>query len=118
MEIARARLPEKTLKRVINGWIAQNGNAVTFIVSASRGETATTTVRLSVAVAVAKERPLADEGWQVIVSDIDRARDNLSYTTDFRRVYATMISNWLGLRDTRQLLNGSFEPFDLFRQTA
>jgi uncharacterized protein (DUF1501 family) len=44
--------------------------------------------------------------------------DNLIYTTDFRRVYATMISNWLGLRDTRQLLNGSFEPFDLFRQRA
>jgi uncharacterized protein (DUF1501 family) len=46
------------------------------------------------------------------------AGDNLVYTTDFRRVYATMISNWLGLRDTRQLLNGSFEPFDLFRRVA
>lgn len=46
------------------------------------------------------------------------AGDNPIYTTDFRRVYATMISNWLGLRDTRQLLNGSFETFDLFRQTA
>jgi uncharacterized protein (DUF1501 family) len=46
------------------------------------------------------------------------AGDNLIYTTDFRRVYATMISNWLGLRDTRQLLNGSFETFDLFRQRA
>jgi uncharacterized protein (DUF1501 family) len=46
------------------------------------------------------------------------AGDNLIYTTDFRRVYATMISNWLGLRDTRQLLNGPFEPFDLFRQAA
>ena len=44
--------------------------------------------------------------------------DNLIYTTDFRRVYATMISNWLGLRDTRQLLNGAFEPFDLFRSRA
>ena len=41
--------------------------------------------------------------------------DNLIYTTDFRRVYATMISGWLGYRDTRQLLNGDFEPFDLFR---
>ena len=46
------------------------------------------------------------------------AGDNLIYTTDFRRVYATMISNWLGLSNTRQLLNGSFEPFDLFRQRA
>jgi uncharacterized protein (DUF1501 family) len=40
--------------------------------------------------------------------------DNLIYTTDFRRVYATMIAGWLGLRDTRQLLNGEFEPFDMF----
>jgi uncharacterized protein (DUF1501 family) len=40
--------------------------------------------------------------------------DNLIYTTDFRRVYATMISGWLGLRDTRPLLNGDFEPFPMF----
>lgn len=42
--------------------------------------------------------------------------DNLIYTTDFRRVYATMIAGWLGLHDTRPLLNGQFEPFDLFQQ--
>ncbi|HWE49549.1 MAG TPA: DUF1501 domain-containing protein [Bryobacteraceae bacterium] len=46
------------------------------------------------------------------------AGDNLIYTTDFRRVYATMISGWLGLRDTKPLLNGTFEPFDLFQRTA
>ena len=40
--------------------------------------------------------------------------DNLIHTTDFRRVYATMIAGWLGLRDTRQLLNGEFEPFGMF----
>ena len=44
--------------------------------------------------------------------------DNLILTTDFRRVYATMISRWMGLRDTRQLLNGEFEPFDLFQHKA
>jgi uncharacterized protein (DUF1501 family) len=42
--------------------------------------------------------------------------DNLVYTTDFRRVYATMIAGWLGLKDTRQLLNGEFEPFDMFQR--
>jgi len=42
--------------------------------------------------------------------------DNLLHTTDFRRVYATMISGWLGHRDTRELLNGDFEPFDMFPQ--
>lgn len=41
--------------------------------------------------------------------------DNLIYTTDFRRVYATMIAGWLGLKDTRTLLNGEFQPFDMFR---
>jgi uncharacterized protein (DUF1501 family) len=44
--------------------------------------------------------------------------DNLIHTTDFRRVYATMISGWLGLHDTRPLLNGDFAPFDLFRAKA
>jgi uncharacterized protein (DUF1501 family) len=42
------------------------------------------------------------------------ADDNLIHTTDFRKVYATLISSWLGLRDTRQLLNGAFDPFDMF----
>jgi uncharacterized protein (DUF1501 family) len=42
--------------------------------------------------------------------------DNLIHTTDFRRVYATMIAGWLGLRDTHQLLNGDFEPFEMFQQ--
>jgi len=42
--------------------------------------------------------------------------DNLMYTTDFRRVYATMIAGWLGHRDTRELLSGEFEPFDMFQQ--
>lgn len=41
--------------------------------------------------------------------------DNLIHTTDFRRVYATMISGWLGLQDTRQLLRGEFEPFEMFQ---
>jgi uncharacterized protein (DUF1501 family) len=43
------------------------------------------------------------------------AGDNLIYTTDFRRVYGTMISGWLGYRDTHQLLNGDFQTFDMFR---
>src|SRR5712692_7163471 len=41
--------------------------------------------------------------------------DNLLHTTDFRRVYATMIASWLGLRDTHSLLNGEFETFDMFQ---
>src|SRR5580692_9681734 len=44
--------------------------------------------------------------------------DNLLHTTDFRRVYASMIAGWLGHRDTRELLNGDFEPFDMFQHKA
>jgi uncharacterized protein (DUF1501 family) len=40
--------------------------------------------------------------------------DNLVYTTDFRRVYATVINGWLGVNDSRSLLRGRFEPFALF----
>ena len=40
--------------------------------------------------------------------------DNLVFTTDFRRVYATMISGWLGFKNTEAVLNGSFESFDMF----
>jgi uncharacterized protein (DUF1501 family) len=38
--------------------------------------------------------------------------DNLAHTSDFRRVYATMIEGWLGHPDSSNLLNGNFEPFD------
>ena len=40
--------------------------------------------------------------------------DNLVYTTDFRRVYATMISSWLGFQDTTAIFNESFEAFGMF----
>jgi len=40
--------------------------------------------------------------------------DNLAYTTDFRRVYQTMISGWLGQQGSGDLLNGRFTPFDMF----
>jgi uncharacterized protein (DUF1501 family) len=40
--------------------------------------------------------------------------DNLRHTTDFRRVYATMIGGWLQHPHAAQLLRGEFEPFDMF----
>ena len=40
--------------------------------------------------------------------------DNLIYTTDFRRVYATAINGWLGYEGTSTLLGGEFAPFDMF----
>lgn len=41
------------------------------------------------------------------------AGDNLVFTTDFRRVYATMAEGWLGQKITPELLNGRFAPFDM-----
>lgn len=42
------------------------------------------------------------------------AGDNLVYTTDFRRSYATAIDGWLGLNAADSVLKGSFEPFPIF----
>jgi len=61
------------LPGLISG-IAQNGVAVTFIVHASRGVDTTTTIRLSVVVAIAKGRSLTEEGWQVFITAPDGIR--------------------------------------------
>jgi hypothetical protein len=63
--------------------IAQQGVTVTFIVQASRGEEVTTTIRLSVVVAIAKGRALAEEGWQVFITAPDGVR---YYPAEFDRL--------------------------------
>jgi uncharacterized protein (DUF1501 family) len=45
---------------------------------------------------------------------IDLDDGNLKMTTDFRRVYATMIRDWLGYKDPESILNGSFDSLPLF----
>jgi len=40
--------------------------------------------------------------------------DNLVYTTDFRRVYATAIDGWLKASTAEAVLKGKFEPFKVF----
>jgi hypothetical protein len=47
---------------------------VTFIVHASRGEDVTTTIRLSVVVAIAKGLAFVEEGWQVFIIGPDGIR--------------------------------------------
>ncbi len=46
------------------------------------------------------------------LTDLDDG--NLKMTTDFRRVYASMIGEWLGFDDSESILKGSFEPMRLF----
>ena len=41
------------------------------------------------------------------------AGDNLRHTTDFRRVYATLIEGWLG-GDAQAVLRGRFDAFSMF----
>ena len=40
--------------------------------------------------------------------------DNLIHTTDFRRVYASVIEGWLGYSPSDAVLGGRFEPFAMF----
>jgi uncharacterized protein (DUF1501 family) len=47
------------------------------------------------------------------LTDLDDG--NLKMTTDFRRVYATMISEWLGCEAAGTILKGRFEPLGVFR---
>lgn len=46
------------------------------------------------------------------LTDLDAG--NLRMTTDFRRVYATLIKEWMGYEDTRILLKGDFPTLGLF----
>ena len=46
------------------------------------------------------------------LTDLDDG--NMRMTTDFRRVYATMIDEWLGVNDTAAILKGRFEPLGAF----
>jgi hypothetical protein len=78
-ELERKLLERKLLRRKLSARdfgdvIAQRGITVTFIVHASRGEETTTTIRLSVVVAIAKGRAFAEEGWQVFITGSDGVR--------------------------------------------
>ena len=46
------------------------------------------------------------------LTDLDDG--NLKMTTDFRRVYATMIKEWLGYDDAASILKGRFESLGMF----
>jgi uncharacterized protein (DUF1501 family) len=46
------------------------------------------------------------------LTDLDDG--NLKMTTDFRRVYATMIREWLAYEEAEKILKGRFEPMKVF----
>jgi len=47
------------------------------------------------------------------LTDLDEG-GNLRFTTDFRRVYATLIEDWLEYRNSKALLYSDFERFPIF----
>lgn len=59
---------------------------MTFIVQASRGEDVTTTIRISVVVAIAKGLALVEEGWQVFIVGPDGVR---YYPSEFDKLLAS-----------------------------
>jgi uncharacterized protein (DUF1501 family) len=49
--------------------------------------------------------------------DLDEKHGDLKVSVDFRRVYATLLDEWLGL-PSRDVLGGAFERLPLFREQA
>jgi uncharacterized protein (DUF1501 family) len=47
------------------------------------------------------------------LKDLDSNGD-LQMTTDFRRVYSTMISEWMGFKDTSSILQGEYQSLGMF----
>ena len=47
------------------------------------------------------------------LKDLDNNGD-LKMTTDFRRVYATMIREWMGYQDTKSILQGDYQSLGMF----
>lgn len=50
------------------------------------------------------------------LTDLDEG--NLRYTTDFRRVYATLIRGWMGHDAVGSILNRDFDPLPVFARAA
>lgn len=46
------------------------------------------------------------------LTDLDDG--NLKYTTDFRRIYSTLIKGWMGHEHISEILKSDFAPIDLF----
>ncbi len=46
------------------------------------------------------------------LKDLDSNGD-LQMTTDFRRVYSTMIGEWMGFKDTKSILQGDYQPLGI-----
>jgi uncharacterized protein (DUF1501 family) len=57
--------------------------------------------------------PVAGGQYGKVPSLTDLDDGNLKHTTDYRRVYATLIKTWMGHADAAGVLRGEFEPLPL-----
>jgi uncharacterized protein (DUF1501 family) len=57
--------------------------------------------------------PVAGGQYGKMPSLTDLDEGNLRFTTDYRRVYATLVGTWMGHADTTSVLRGQFDPLPL-----
>src|SRR5712671_5437799 len=57
--------------------------------------------------------PVKGGQYGALPSLTDLEDGNLKYTTDYRRMYATLIGKWMGHADTEGVLRGRFDPLPL-----
>ena len=48
----------------------------------------------------------------------DLGEGNLRFTTDYRRLYATQISGWMGNAQVAQVLKDDFSPLPIFDRAS
>ena len=60
-----------------------------------------------------KGEPVKGGQYGALPSLTDLDDGNLKYTTDYRRMYATLIGKWMGHADTEGVLRGKFDPLPL-----
>jgi uncharacterized protein (DUF1501 family) len=65
-------------------------------------------------VALIAGKPVRGGHFGAMPSLTDLDDGNMRYTTDFRRVYATMIQSWMGYPDVPGVLKDQFVPLEVF----
>ncbi|MGZ9810143.1 DUF1501 domain-containing protein [Pseudoroseicyclus sp. H15] len=63
-------------------------------------------------------KPIEGGHYGGMPSLTDLEEGNLRYTTDFRRIYSTLIRGWMGQEDVSAVLKDDFDPLPVFRRAA
>ncbi|QQR38524.1 DUF1501 domain-containing protein [Devosia rhizoryzae] len=63
-------------------------------------------------------KPVAGGQYGAPPSLTDLDEGNLRFTTDYRRIYSTLIEGWMGHRETSAILRDDFQPLPIFGRAA